>query len=73
MVRTIHFVEGQPTKAVTEGVEWKKKRPEGVMSRIIDGGRNQEEATAEVPLIGEIINEMIPYSLQFFMGVTEEE
>ena len=43
------------------------------MASIIDGGNSQEEILTTFPFFGEIINDLIPYSLQFYLGVDDGE
>lgn len=65
--------DGQPVKVEGDKVTWLKKKPEGgVLSAILDGGQGAEELAITFPLVGEMINEMVPYSLQFFLGITDE-
>ena len=39
----------------------------------MDGGNTVEDTANAYPLIGEIVNDMIPYSLQFYLGMADEE
>ena len=73
IVRSIFLIDGQPAKAESEGVSWLKKKPEGTLASIIDGGNSQEDVITTFPFIGEIVNDLIPYSLQFYLGVDEGE
>lgn len=43
-----------------------------MIAKILDGGQAPEELQTIFPIVGEIINEMVPYSLQFYLGVTDE-
>ena len=60
--------EGMPIKLEGDKIKWLKKRPEGVMVRMLDGGQGEEELMKLCGLFGEFINDLVPFSLQFFMG-----
>lgn len=64
--------DGIPIKAEGDLVKWLKAKPEGLLPKILDGAHSQEELNSLFPLIGEIINDMVPYSLQFYLGIVEE-
>ena len=49
-----------------------KPKPDCILAKILDGGQTKEEWDILFPLLGEIINDMVPYSMQYFLGVVEE-
>ena len=65
--------EGQPSKVEGDKVAWLQKKPIGILAKILDGDNSVEELQHTFPLVGELINDMVPYSLQFYMGVTVED
>ena len=71
--RKYFMQDGQPTKCDGDKVVWLKEKPESILSKILDGGVGKEEVMMTFPLIGELINDMVPYSLQFYLGISAED
>ena len=54
-------------------VNWLKKQPEGILVSILKENLNPEELNDIFPVVGDIINEIVPYSLEFFLGYHDHE
>jgi hypothetical protein len=70
--RKFYTKDGQLTKVEGDKVTWLKKKEDGILTRILDGAQTPEELGTIFPIVGEIINDMVPYSLYSFLGITEE-
>lgn len=73
ITRKFMLDNGNATKAWGDQAKWLKNVPEGIFGHLFTDSTNPEELGNLYATAGEIINEIVPYSLQFFLGATEEE
>ena len=65
--------DGIPYRTEGSKTIWLQKQPEGVLSMILRDNLKPDEVLNIFPNVGEIINEVVPYSLEYFLGVAQEQ
>jgi hypothetical protein len=73
ITRRFVLEDGAATKTEGDHAKWLKSRPEGIFSIILSEAKTPEELTTAFSFASEFINEIVPYSLEYFLGITEGE
>ncbi len=64
--------DGLVSKCEGDNAQWLKPKPEGLLASLLSQITDNNELQAAYGLATDLINEIVPYSLEYFLGAIED-